>query len=257
MKEEIKLGSWNDLRKKINNHLKNDNISNFFRWKEIQYTMIAGVANVEYEYLITSNNWKIWEDKLIETILKPNSHSILVNSSTNNLHHAYSLQILMELTGILLNDFGDVIEFGGGYGNVCRLFKNWGHVKNYYMYDISELIQIQKYYLSENNVIDNVIYCEGHDVIKPSKKNSLFLGMWSISEIPIDEREYLLKNLGFYDCENIFLGLQANHVGMDNLGWIKNYIIPKLKQLNYRCKLHKIKHSKNLFYFVAIKNKKI
>ena len=256
MKEEINLGSWEELRIKIRNHLDNDDISEFFKWKEIQYTMIANVNIIEYNHLREKKVWLLWEKMIAETKLKPNSHSILSNSSTNNLHHAYSLQKLMEFTGIQLNDFGEVIEFGGGYGNMCRLFRKWGHNKNFFMYDIPELTQLQKYYLAENGITDNVIYCGGYDKIDTIENNSLFLGMWSISEVPMNEREKLLNNLCFYDCENIFLGIQANHVGMDNLTWIKNYITPKLEQLEYRCELHKIQHLNNSYYFVAIKNKK-
>jgi len=251
----MNLGFWNGLRDGIRNHLKNESISNFQNWGEIQSTMIAGSNNFEYEYLIAEERWSQWKDKLKETVLKPNSHVIYSESSTNNLHHAYSLQILMETTGHKLFEFDDVVEFGGGYGNMCRLFKIWGHNKSYFSYDIPELIQIQKYYLNENGIINDVYYKSENDIIDNVEGNSLFLGIWSISEVPMEEREQLLKNLKFFECKNIFLALGGIFQSENNINWLNNVIMPKLETLQYTNKIIKMKHVDNMFYFVATKNK--
>jgi hypothetical protein len=250
---EIKLGFWEGLRNDIHNHLIKENINTFQNWREIQLTMIAGVDNVEYEYLLNCKNWSTWKNKLSENILKPNSHPIFNQSSTNNLHHAYSLQILMEETNCVISDFGDVVEFGGGYGNVCRLFKQWGHNKMYYLYDIMELTQIQKYYLSENNIINNVVYKNGLDNIDNIENNSLFIGMWSLSEVPIEERYKLLENLGFYKCKNIFLAMGGMFQNENNIKWLNDIVIPRLISLGYDYKLIRIEHGKDMFYFVSTK----
>lgn len=254
--KEINLGFWTDLRNRIRNHLANENISSFQSWIEIRNTMISGGYNVEYEYLINDKRWILWKDKLKETVLKPNSHVIYSESSTNNLHHAYSLQILMEETGVLLSEFGTVVEFGGGYGNVCRLFKIWGHNKSYYLYDIPELLKIQQYYLKENKIINNVHYIQDFDVVNTIEGNSLFIGMWSITESPIGEREEFLENLGFYKCNSIFLAFHEGDKSNDNLAWLKNTVIPKLEIFGYNCKIIKINHLPANQYFVAIKNVK-
>lgn len=254
--KEIKLGFWEEMKNGIRNHLKNEDISTFQNWSEIRQTMIAGANatnNYEYEYLINDEKWEYWKDKLEETVLKPNSHVICDNSSTNNIHHAYSLQILMEEIGCKLHEFDDVIEFGGGYGNMCRLFNVWGHDKPYYLYDIPELIEIQKYYLRENGVTNNIFYKSEHDVIDSINGNSLFLGMWSISEVPINERDKLLENLKFFDCNNIFLAMGDIFKSENNLNWINSTIIPRLESLDYTNKLFKIERSNNMYYFVATK----
>lgn len=251
--KEINLGWWNIKKIGICNHLANENISSFQKWDEIGSTMISGEYNVEYEYLTNDKRWNLWKDKLKETILKPNSHSIWSESSTNNLHHAYSLQILMEKIGYKLFDFDDIVEFGGGYGNMCRLFKVWGHDKPYYLYDISELIKIQKYYLAENGIINNIYYKSEYDVIDVVEGNSLFLGMWSISEVPMNERAELLKNLKFYNCKNIFLAMGKGFDSDNNEEWLKSTIIPKLEELKYHCEIIEIKHITGSLYFVASK----
>jgi hypothetical protein len=250
---EIKLGFWETLRNGIRNHLAHENIATFFNWNEIQKTMIAGIQNVEYEYLISNGRWESWKNKIKETKLKPNSHSICSESSTNNLHHAYSLQRMMEETGYKLNEFDDVVEFGGGYGNVCRLFKAWDHNKPYYSYDIPELIQIQKYYLNENNVINNVYFMQEFDTIKNISGNSLFIGLWSISEVPINERAILLENLKLFECKNIFIAMGGMFQQENNIEWLNKIIIPRLDILGFKHKIIQIKHGKDMFYFIATK----
>jgi hypothetical protein len=248
----INLGFWEGMRNGIRGHLAHDDIRNFQNWSEIQQTMIAGIANVEYEYLIDNKRWNLWKDKISETKLKPNSHLICSESSTNNLHHAYSLQRLMEETGYILNEIDDVVEFGGGYGNVCRLFKIWGHNKKYYSYDIEELIQIQKYYLKENNIND-VSFVKEHDVVDVVSGNSLFLGMWSISEVPVTERAVLLENLKFFECKNIFLAMGGMFQNENNIKWLNDTVIPRLELSEHKCKLIKIAHGIDMFYFIATK----
>jgi len=250
---DIKLGFWETMKNGIRHHLQHDNINNFLNWGELQSTMIAHVQNIEYTYLISDNRWELWKDKISETKFKPNSHPICNESSENNLHHAYSLQILMEQTGHKLNEFDTIVEFGGGYGNVCRLFKRWGHDKPYYTYDIPELIQIQKHYLKENDVVDNVHFMEELDAVESVIGNSLFLGMWSISEVPIEERARLLDNLKFFDCKNIFIAMGGMFKNENNMKWLQEVIIPRLTSLGHEHKIIKIEHGKDMFYFVATK----
>ena len=251
---EINLGFWEGMREGIRKHLVNDDIKTFQQWHEVQSTMVAShVHNAEYEYLISCSNWDLWKEKLKEDKLKPNSHVIFSESSTNNLHHAYSLEKLMEKTGYKLFEFGDVVEFGGGYGNVCRLFREWEHDKKYYSYDIPELIQLQKYYLNEYGVSDNIFFKTEHDIIDTVEGNSLFLGMWSLSEVPIDERAQLLENLKFYDSKNIFLAMGGVFQQENNLKWLNDVVIPRLEKLNYSHKLISIEHGIDMFYFVATK----
>jgi hypothetical protein len=249
----IDLGVWEHFKSTINHHLQTDSIDNFYKWPVLQQTMIAGVDEIEVDALIHSPNWFRWNETIGESVLRPNSYHRFPDSSTNNMHHAYSLDVMMHHLKIPLNEFGSIIEFGAGYGNTCRLFKRWGHNKNYNIYDIPELISIQKHYLGANNIAD-VTYLTGLNEISLSdKKNSLFLGLWSISETPRHERAAFLERLGFFDCENIFLAMGGTFYNENNLAWLNEEIIPKLNLYNYEHKLIPITHGSDMWYFVAQK----
>jgi hypothetical protein len=249
----INLGTWENFTNQIKNHLENDDINNFMRWPIINRTMIAGIDLTEFNQLQESKYWDKWSSKLDETSLKPNSYSLFPSSSTNNMHHAYSLNVMMEYFNYELNQFDTVIEFGGGYGNTCRLFKKWEHIGQYNIYDIPELVKIQKNYLKKNNVIEGVNYLEGLDVMNDFDDNSLFLGLWSISETPIYERDKMLTNLKFYNCKNIFIAMGGSFYDENNLKWINEEIIPKLDSLGYEYKLDEIKHINGMYYFMSKK----
>jgi hypothetical protein len=251
----LNLGIWEDFKNEIKNHLMNDDINNFINWPIIKQTMIAGVDLVEFDNLKKSRYWDKWYTKLDEVTLKPNSFHLFPSSSTNNIHHAYSLDVMMEYLNLELNEIGTVVEFGGGYGNTCRLFKRWGHNNQYVIYDIPELIKIQKHYLEKNNLINNLNFLQNLEVVNDVYGNSLFLGLWSISETPIFERERMLNNLKFFDCKNIFIAMGNSFYGENNIEWIDEMIIPTLNKLGYEHKLHEIEHGNGMYYFMAKKIK--
>jgi hypothetical protein len=78
--------------------------------------------------------------------------------------------------------------------------------------------------------------------------------MWSLSEVPVNERAQLLENLKFYECKNIFLAMGGVFQNENNMKWLDDIVLPKLESLNYTHKLIKINHGNDMFYFVATKN---
>lgn len=250
--DNINLGTWEGFKNSIKNHLENDNLDNFFNWPILINTMIAGVDNVEFETLKESKFWDTWNLTLDETSFRANTFSGFPSSSTNNIHHAYSLDVMMKNFNIKLNDFNTVLDFGGGYGNIGRLFKKWGHKNKYIIYDIPELSVIQKHYLNKCGVSD-VILTSGFDEHPIPEKNSLFLGLWSITETPISERKKLLEILNFFSYDHIFIAMGGFFFNENNLEWLENEIIPKLKELGHDTKLIKIEHGNDMFYFASQK----
>jgi len=251
--ENLNLGVWNDFTNRIKHKLETSEISNFMTWDILINTMIAGVDPIEIEHL--NKNWDYWADKITENKLKPNSHETYPISSTNNLHHAYSLQIMMDNFGIKLSDFNTVTEFGGGYGNTARLFRKASFNGTYYIYDIPELCRIQNYYLSQNSINDINLLMK-NDSIENVPKESLFLGLWSITESPISTRNYYLNNLKFFSHDYIFIAMGDMFYTENNMDWLQNTIIPELEQNNFTHKLIKIQHGNGMYYFVAKKKYK-
>lgn len=250
--ENNNLGVWEDFTNRVKQLIESNDLSTFMTWDVLINTMIAGVDNVEIDYLTKSNHWDFWVKNLEETVLKPNSHPTHQFSSTNNLHHAYSLQVLVDKVGKELTSFNFVTEFGGGYGNMGRLFKKINKNVVYNIYDIPEFSTIQQYYLKENGVHD-VVLLNNNDVINQVPEKSLFLALWSISETPVANRINYINNLKMFDYDTIFIAMGETFYNENNMDWLTNEIIPKLETLGFKCELIRIEHGNGMYYFLADK----
>lgn len=250
--ENNNLGVWEDLTNKVKYLIETNDLSTFMTWDVLIHTMIAGVDNVEIEYLKNSKHWNFWVKNLEETILKPNTHPTYKFSSTNNLHHAYSLQVLVDKSGKELSNFKFVTEFGGGYGNMCRLIKKINNDISYNIYDIPEFNTIQDYYLKQNGISD-VVLLNNNDVINTVSDKSLFLALWSISETPIENRINYINNLKMFDYDTIFIAMGETFHNENNMEWLTKEIIPQLEKYNFNHQLIKIEHGNGMYYFLANK----
>jgi len=103
-------------------------------------------------------------------------------ASPMTIQHVYYLNLMKEQFGIFIprEKISHIVEIGGGYGNFCRLVKNFGYKGKYMIADLPSMLEIQKHYLS--HALQNVDYFNninfGYLDIKkllPSKKaTSLF-----------------------------------------------------------------------------------
>ena len=63
------------------------------------------------------------------------------------IHHAYHLAQFEEKTRTQVHEIDFVLEFGGGYGSMCRLFYNLGFRGRYVIFDLPSFSALQIYYL--------------------------------------------------------------------------------------------------------------
>ena len=97
-------------------------------------------------------------------------------------HHVLSY---MHNTGRDILDFEQIVEFGPGIGETCRVIKDLGFKGDYYLYDLPEVLRISTYYNKGRTNINGVT----HYSQVPNNKKTLFIGTWSISEIPFEYRD--------------------------------------------------------------------
>jgi hypothetical protein len=71
-------------------------------------------------------------------------HAALINST----HHLYHLARFEKFLGEPIDGIGTVVEFGGGYGNLARIFRNVGHLSRYTIIDLPLFCCIQYVFLS-------------------------------------------------------------------------------------------------------------
>jgi len=113
-------------------------------------------------------------------------------------------------TGLPVGSMGLVVEFGPGYGNLCRLVHRLGFKGRYVMFDLPELLILQRYFLRSENlpVTTPEQFAAGQNgicfVSDPAQlaamlppagtvDRSMFAGVWSISESPPELRRRVLE----------------------------------------------------------------
>ena len=192
---------------------------------------------IELIELRLDKEWKLWK-KLIEEnkIGNPVRYFLYPKSSGNKIHQVYHLKKYKDFSKIDFKKFDNVIEFGGGYGNMATIFFKINSKLKYYIFDTYEVNLLQYYYLKKCNLdvglgINNKnkikLICDLNDlknvVKKTNKKNkNLFIANWSFSEISLNFRKKLsfIFNKYFYHI----LSFQENFENINNLKYFKNLI---------------------------------
>lgn len=186
-----------------------DDPSTFYDWPEIQSTMLVHNApwvSVEWETIRNLPRYS----RLLADVTLPDKFRYRGGSTQNTTHHTYSLFKWELHTGKKIEDLEYIVEFGGGYGNMCRLIQNMGFRGQYMIIDLPIFTRLQEYYLRSNGVhMENIIWGQPEDV----GSTDLLIGLWSISEIPLEERSKVLS----IDRKHHLLAISHEFEEIDNL----------------------------------------
>jgi hypothetical protein len=128
--------------------------------------------------------------------------------------------------------FDTVLELGGGYGSMCRLWRNLGFRGDYVILDLPPFSRLQAYYLQLLDaqggggrfmertwlVTDPADLAQVPRAGGPGGARALFLSTWALSETPPDVRArvepWLLR------CDALLLAFQDSFEGIDNHGYV-------------------------------------
>lgn len=241
--------------------INNSDPRRFLQWDVIRKTMF--VPNTSYivnelKFLI-EGNWHIWKSATEEVqIGYPEPCIFYPKSSGNLIHHAYHLAQLENQLELNITDIDYVLEFGGGYGSMCRLFHNLGFKGKYIIFDLPVFSALQEYFLKSiglnakygANEYTNGVNCIFKTEVlreilsnKESKKKSIFIATWSISETPIYLRNAILSMLDNFDL--FLIAYQKQFGEIDNSNYFSAW---KDSLINYKWYSYEIRHLPNNYY---------
>lgn len=129
----------------------------------------------------------------------------------NTIHHTYHLNAYVNQVGVQpILEAKHIVEFGGGYGNFCRLVKHINKDCIYTIIDLPEILELQKHYLK--NTLAKDVFEQIRFVSLPDhgvESCDLFIATWSLSECPevlqnelFDSKLFGAKHLlaSFHQC---------------------------------------------------------
>lgn len=245
--------AWENYRKKIRKDILEKNPLNFTNWETIKGTMFCIPPEDEYESLINSKDKKIWEKAIKESkIGNPEPYYLMKESSGNIIHQAYHIQQLKKYSNIDLSKINTIFEIGGGYGSMCRLIHKLGFKGNYIIFDLPELLELQKFYLRLNNIPKEKIHFLS-DIKKIKniidiENINLTIGLWSFSELPINLRDSILEY--FKKSDYILFTYQNTFTDINNISYF-NELKKSFNNHIWHCE--EISHIKKNHYLIGKK----
>ena len=172
---------------------------NFLRNRDIRRVMHGSFPEVVKQMLGYVNNQELANKVKDPSFGSPSLTDGFSVPTARNLFYRHIMQDFFDIDQI-----NHITDFGGGYGNNCRLWKTLGYSGQFALVDLKEVLEIQKYYLS--NVLDdlsNINFYETVHDFKELQSKSLFFATFSLSETSRDVRDSVIPKI--LDHDYIFI----------------------------------------------------
>lgn len=235
--------AWKANARRLGEKVFSDDPRRFLNWEVITETMFVSneaYVDVEFHKLRQSKEWKSrWEKAIAETSVGcPAPFYLCPASSGNLIHQAYHLLTFEEKTGADVRRYDLVVEFGGGYGSMCRLFFNQSFEGRYLLFDLPPFQALQQYFLRSLNLpVQDLetfrhkkpaILCTSRiddlrEMTESGKSGlkTLFIATWSISETPLEIRDAVRKLAARFDGQ--LIAYQNAFQGIDNIAYFARW----------------------------------
>ena len=115
-----------------------------------------------------------------------------INALIRPGYQEYHLCQWERVTGLSVADLGNIVEFGGGYGEMAALCHQRGFRGSYYSVDFPEMLVLQSFYLSRLGLPDALPLSINHC--------DLLIAICSLSETDRKTRDEFLSRLAFDHC---------------------------------------------------------
>jgi hypothetical protein len=204
----------------------------FLRWETVNFTMhpeSCSLFEPWYRYLCSLDDWhERWQSCLTEDpVGNPIPFHLYPETSPLLLQHGYHIACFESATGCDPVDYDVVIEIGGGYGSMARLFYRLGFSGRYLIYDMAPVSVLQRLYLQDIGLSvsktagnwTQVFCCT--DLFELGKAMELFtrsrcliMATFSLSEMPHRLREAIASQMNGGD--GFLLAYQGVFNGVDN-----------------------------------------
>lgn len=248
------LPTWVTFREEVRRNFEACDPRSFLRWPLIQHTMCvtnSGAVVRELFALRASAKWPVFRKAVVESpVGNPIRFLYHPESSGNLLHHCYHAMRFAEATGADIPKLGLVVEFGGGYGSMCRLFHRLGFQGRYFIYDLPEFSALQRYFLKNlglpvrdgtDDCTENGIYLFTDLTLlqralkeRPAPGASAFVATWSLSESPAELRDRFLPLVEAFDY--FLIAFQDRFYEMDNAEYFARFESVTAARIEWRKK---------------------
>jgi hypothetical protein len=222
----------------------------FLRLDVVRHAMFLAHAPyswAEFQYLRSRDDWaSTWRTALREAqIGHPTRLWFYPSTSGNLLHHAYHVARFEDAVGRRVGEFSRVVEFGWGYGSMCRLFFNLGFKGRYAIFDLPAFSRLQQYYLTSLGLDVNrelshpaAVTCttDCDELLaymdRECPADAVFVATWSLSEATLEQRRVMRPVLS--KCEAFLIAFQDRFGEIDNQVYFRE-LMSELGDVEWHC----------------------
>jgi len=202
------MTKWESWAAEIEELVSGDRVHRFLRDRVVRHTMFGGFKQEQLDYLrALPERW----EQATKVSCVGNPSNIHDGATGCSVRQAYYLARMEAFSGIDTRDYATIVEYGGGYGEMCRVVRALGFEGRYVIYDLPPVIRLQQYYLGELGIEAEY---HTHTLPAPEGRPSLFVAAWSLGETSLKERERHLDTMAEYDA--YLFGYQNEWNGIDN-----------------------------------------
>lgn len=224
------IKQWRYFNEKLKSYFLPKPSFNFLRNQLILRTMFVTTGGVwlkkELNYLESNFSKRTLNKTLSEDLVgKPILLNTKYTTSHNSINHLYHIVRFLNSTGSNITDIKTVVEWGGGYGSMAKIFKRLNATKiTYIIIDTPLFSCLQWLYLStifgekDVHLIKRlpIKIIAGKINILPvglaknlNIKTDLFVSTWALSESSVAAQNLVIKKQ-WYGAKKILLGFQTS-----------------------------------------------
>jgi glycosyltransferase involved in cell wall biosynthesis len=254
---------WLDFRRRFRRRLAERDPRAFLRW-DLTRDSLYNPAPLpeELRALVALTDWTTrWRPALKESpIGRPDPCPAWSETSWNLIHHAFALSHVEHASRRRVDEFGLIVEFGGGYGSMARLAWQLGFRGRYVIFDLPEISALQRYYLksvglpvttdktadpgpmvSSANTLAELARMTGDRVA------DLFVATWSLSETPFAFRHAFLAHVR---ADHWLIAYEDTYRGVDNGRFFAEWRAP---QDGFRWEVRRSPQERGVSYLVGVR----
>jgi len=155
-------------------------------------------------------------------------------TSVQNAYYIHHMRLLLNEN--IIKDVDDVVDVGGGYGNMCRAFSKLGFNGSYSIVDFPTMHSIQRWFLGENKVENVKLKQLKQTSFDSVSNNSLMLATFSMNEMPLDDRSIIEDNIRKF--KYVFIAHNRDFDGINNIEYfneLKSRLSDSFKITQFTC----------------------
>jgi hypothetical protein len=228
---------WQGICGELHRLATTDDPRYFMRWPPIGATMVHGAGPTTLRALwimYRSPTWRAqWRPALWHTQHgHPPPFAPMPSTNAMAIEHASHLWRFHRHQGFFLHDTDCIVEFGGGFGSMCRLAHALGFRGQYIIFDLPPVLALQRYYLglhgieADDSGNANVWLCSSLDSIMArvsgtSLERVSLMSTWALSEMPMAVRRRIEPFFELEAADKALFAYQPSFEGTDNRDYFR------------------------------------